>query len=320
MIAVSAMFITGLSVYATNDNLNIVKQANGDYMIYINGNETANFEFAFSNNPGADAAALTYYTNGTDGTGDNIAYVSSAIQAAVNFASPTYMWAKTSSGYIVNGVQIDLSQAIPEADLQAAANVTKKIPVNAVPTTTTVSNANGVTITLTVGKLVLTDTSAQYEYQIIPMPNTAEYNNLFSLATTISKFPSSANVTTLQKIQTYSTFNGLYNSLQPGASNANWLPVVNNEILQPADAQNGEQYIVWIKQTKGTNVTIDAQFMTSERQYDEKYTRDLVTTLLPMTGMDYTLEIVFGILLVATITVYIVVRRLENKNKRLNNK
>jgi len=311
-----AMLVTGISVYGTNENIEIVQKSSSSYLIYISGNEKTNFEFAFSNVEGVEPSPSSYKPIGTDGAGDNIAYIDSSTIGM--FSSSVYMWARIvgTTNYIEENKEINLSQAILDTDLQFAANVTKKIPVS-IDTTTTENIVDGATVTLTVGKIVIENPVGTYEYQIVPLTDTtllkiAEYNNFMSLATAIYEFPKSTNITMMQKIETYNTFKSVYDSLQPTAADANWILAENNEIPQPIDAKSGDNYIVWIKQTNNGVVTIDAQFMTSTRDYNAKTTRDLITGL-PVTGDDYTLLMTFGILAAASIIVYIVIRRLENK-------
>jgi len=326
-IIIAAMLIAGISVYAANESTEIVQQTNGDYMIYINNNEGTNFSFAFSDSSSAAETSLTYYTAGTDAKGNKVAYINTtilnnnpAIKTAVTAKPPVtiYMWAKVlnSQGtydYIEEAAPVNVGSAIQEEDVKAAGAVTNTIPVNINQTGPSTSDVNGVPTTVQTGTIELTDTSAQYEYQIVKLPSTDEYNNLFSLAATISKYLNSTNVSMIEKIDTYNTFNSLYNSLQPSAADSNWLPVTNYQILQPADTKNGDQYIVWIKNT--TTGEIDAQFMTSTQIPNQTWTREVISAL-PITGADYTLEIIFGILLVAAAGVYIVIRRLESKNRK----
>ena len=55
----------------------------------------------------------------------------------------------------------------------------------------------------------------------------------------------------------------LYNKLLPSASDKNWIEASNNEILQPEDAKEDEEFIVWIKNENGGTVKYDVQFLTS---------------------------------------------------------
>ena len=57
-----------LSIYATNENVEIVKKSSNDYLIYIKDNLDTDFSFAFSNNKNEDKALLTFKKAETDST------------------------------------------------------------------------------------------------------------------------------------------------------------------------------------------------------------------------------------------------------------
>ena len=45
-------------------------------------------------------------------------------------------------------------------------------------------------------------------------------------------------------------------------TNSEWTAVENSEILQPENTVEGDKYIVYIKETKGNDETVDAKFLT----------------------------------------------------------
>jgi len=144
LIFLLAVFILGIialqvSVYASNENIEILKKSNQDYLIYIKDNENTDFKFAFSNDKegkdlnfdkkaGLDSAP-------TNSNANKIAYVNNL---TINlFNNPTYMWAKTDSGYIVEGIEIDLDRAISATALKEISKVTKRISIDVSQTETT---------------------------------------------------------------------------------------------------------------------------------------------------------------------------------------
>ena len=54
--------------------------------------------------------------------------------------------------------------------------------------------------------------------------------------------------------------NKVYEKLKP-TNQDDWIEVQNNEILQPDDTKDGEQYILWLKEDNETNSKIDIQFL-----------------------------------------------------------
>ena len=312
-----SIVIMQISVYATNENIEILEKANGDYLIYIKDNLNNDFEFAFSNVANADKNSLSYMDSETDGTGENaskVAYVNSVTKKLFN--QPTYMWVRIGTNYILEGVQVDLSKAMHEYDLQYAASLTKEIEVDTTKTNTVKETIDGKEITTTVGKVVLTNINenANYSYILVKLPNSQEYNKLMDLATRVSKFNSTTNMYT--RINIYNEFLNTFNNLIPSDTD-NWINVQENEILQPEDAEDGEQYILWIRESQNNQTTkLDIQFLTSHKQYSEEKIIETITTKLPITYDNNTLLIVLAILILVSIVVCIRIKTLKNKEEK----
>lgn len=299
----SLILLLGLPVNAANENVQLVKQTETDYLIYINGNLDSSFEFAFSDDNTADKETLTYLSAATDAAegGNYIAYINSYT------TENKYMWAKDAEGtYFVEGIELDLSKAIPADELTAIQNVTKKIAVDTEQVQVEEKTINGNQVKVTTGKVVF-ENEGNYEYQIVKLPSVAEYNELMDLAERISKINSTTDMYT--KLGLYTKFNNLYNELSSALLEEKWIDVQNQEILQPEDTENGDKYVLWIREGN----TIDAQFLTS-KYVEEKVTEE-ITVKLPVTGDNNTLLIVLGILVVAIIVVSIRIKSLKKENK-----
>lgn len=310
-----ALITMQLSIFAANENIKIVKNSSSDYLIYIKDNLNSDFEFAFSNNQNEEKSSLTFKKAETDSTSDNankIAFVNSTTIEL--FKNPTYMWVKdTKENYIINGIQIDLTQAISKEKIEAIANVTKLIPVDTKQTNTTTTQVDGKTITTTIGKVVLPKTEGNYEYTIVKLPYSSEYENLVKLATKISKLNNETDMYT--KISVYKEFNGLVEKLRPNAT-SNWEKVEKNEIEQPADAEDGTQYVLWLKENNGNNSKQDVQFLTSQKEVSEEKIIEKITTKLPVTYDNNTLLIVLAVLIIVAIIVCIRIKVLSKKEKQ----
>lgn len=299
----SLILLLGLPVNAANENVQLVKQTETDYLIYINGNLDSSFEFAFSDDNTADKETLTYLSAATDSAegGNYIAYINSYT------TENKYMWAKDAEGtYFVEGVELDLSKAIPADELTAIQNVTKKIAVDTEQVQVEEKTIDGNQVTVTTGKVVF-ENEGNYEYQIVKLPSATEYNELMDLAERISKINSTTDMYT--KLGLYTKFNNLYNELSSALIEEKWIDVQNQEILQPEDTENGDKYVLWIREGN----TIDAQFLTS-KYVEEKVTEE-ITVKLPVTGDNNTLLIILGILVVAIIVVSIRIKSLKKENK-----
>ena len=292
--------LLGISVYATDGNIQIIKESDTNYLIYVKNNLDKPFEFAFSNDETEPTTYLEAATDSAEG-GNYIAYINSYTTAN------RYMWAKNDEGaYIVECVELDLSKAIPANELSVIQNVTKKIAVDTDQVQVEEKTINGNKVTVTTGKVVF-ENEGDYEYQIVKLPNTAEYNELMDLAERISKISSQTDMYT--KLGLYTKFNNLYKQLSSELLEENWIDVQNQEILQPEDTENGDKYVLWIREGN----TIDAQFLTSK--YVEEKVTEKITTKLPVTYDNNTLLIVLVILIVAIVVVSIRIKSLKNKDK-----
>lgn len=299
----SLILLLGLPVKAANKNVQLVKQTDTDYLIYVNGHLYSSFEFAFSDNNTTDKETLTYLSAAKDSAegGNYIAYINSYT------TEHKYMWAKDAEGaYFVEGVELDLSKAIPADELTAIQNVTKKIAVDTDQVQVEEKTIDGNQVTVTTGKVVF-ESEGNYEYQIVKLPSSEEYNELMDLAERISKINTSTDMYT--KLGLYIKFNNLYNKLSSELLRENWVKVENQEILQPENTENGDKYVLWIKEGN----TTDAQFLTSK--YVEEKVKEEITIKLPVTGDNNTLLIVLGILVVAIIVVSIRIKSLKKENK-----
>lgn len=312
LIILAIIFILGLvamqtSIFATNENIQILEKNTGDYIIYVKNNLNTDFEFAFSNDVNADKEALSYNLAETDSNGNKIAFINS--ETISLFSAPTYIWAKVGTEYVLEGIEVDLSKAINESNLQIAANLTKTIKVDTTKTNTTEETIEGKKVTTTVGKVVLVD---EGEYSYILIKESEEYDILRDLATRISKFNSETDMYT--QIQVYSEFFNKSKELAPN-NEAEWIKVENNEIIQPDDSEDGEKYILWIKEENGTTEKLDIQFLTSHKEYSEEKIVEIITTKLPVTYDNNILLIVLAILVAAIIFVCIRIKMLNKEEK-----
>lgn len=291
-------------VNASNENIQIL-QNNTEYLIYIKGNTDKTFKFGFSNDKSTEPE-LNKISETDSESGEIIAYVDNTTISM--FDNTTYMWAKLDDGdYLLKGVEVDLAKSAKSEDLQNATKITKIIEADATKTSTTEKEEDGKKITTTVGEIVLKE-DGNYSYIAIKLPNSVEYNNLMKLATKISKLNQETDM--YVQIQTYSEFLNLFNSLKPN-SEAGWIDVEKNIIYQPEDAEDGDEYVIWIKDNKTED--IDVQFLTSTKKYSEEKVKEIITTKLPVTYDNNVLLIVFAILVVLIVLVAIRIKYLSKK-------
>lgn len=295
-------FILGTKVFATNENLQIVKESDSKYLFYVKDNLDETFEFVFSNTE-TEPASSEYKDAGTDAAsnGNYIAYLDEYSTAN------KYLWVKNANGYVLEGVEVNLDEAIRKANLEDIATVTKRIDVDTTKTNVEDKEIDGNTVKVTTGKVVIND-EGDFQYQIVKVADSEEYSDFMDLAERISKFNSKTDMYT--QVEVYREFFDLFNGLSRDLVAEDWKDVENSEIMQPEDAKNGDKYVVWILQDGDI---LDAQFLTSK--YEETKVKEKITTKLPVTYDNNTLLIVFGILIIATIVVSVRINSLKRDDK-----
>lgn len=303
------------TVLGTNENIELLKKQSGDYLIYIKDNLNTDFEFAFSNNKNENKADLVFTESETDSTETNankIAFINSSNISKFN--TTTYMWAKKGENYILEGIEVDLSQAMNEKTLEELANVTKNVKTE-VKQEITEQESEGKKITTTVGKVVLPEEAKDYSFMLIKVEESGKAKELFNIANKIAKFSSEADMYT--KLKTYKAFSKAIEEVIANVNNENWTEVKNNEIAQPEDSKDGDQYVLLLGRKIRNEIELeDIQFLISTRKESEEKIIEKITTKLPVTYDNNTLLIVLAILIVSIIIVSIRINILSKKQEK----
>lgn len=302
MLVIIGMFTVGMPIlaYGANENLAIVKQADNSYIIYVKGYLNKEFHFAFSNDKNADVATLTFIDSAKDTANgeNNIAYATDAI-------TEKYIFVKTADKTEV--FEIDINDNISKENLESINNVSKKIPVTLEQELVVDKvNEEGTKITETVGVAKVANTFKNGEYQLSSRKSTDNNNKLFALAELLEKNEFTDKYT---KIKASKEFVDLKEKLETELKNEEWKKIDNNSISQPAEAQTGDQYILWLR---GENKT-DVHFLTSLRAYKEEEIEKEVKTILPYTYDNNTMLVIFAIVVVAIVLVSVRIAILKKK-------
>lgn len=303
MVVIIGLFTVGMPIlaYGANENLAIVEQADNSYIIYVKGYLNKEFQFAFSNDKNADVATLTFIDSAKDTANgeNNIAYATSTI-------AEKYMFVKTADKTEV--FEININDNISKENLESINTVSKKIPVTLEQELIVNEvNSEGTKITETVGVAKLVNSLKNGEYQLSPRTSTTDNNTLFALAELLEKNEFTDKYT---KIKASKEFFDLKEKLENELeSNEDWNKIENNSIAQPSEAQTGDQYILWIKGEK----TSDVHFLTSLRVYEEEEVEKEVKTILPYTYDNNTMLVVFAIIIVAIVIVAVRIAILKKK-------
>ena len=316
------MLVHMIVLAVTNENVQIIsntdEQGNTEYIVYIQELMQTNFASAVSNSASTPEQDLDFVT-ARDGEGNYVAQ----IDANAVTGDTTYLYVKYDGQESTEVLEIDLSNALDKTDMEYVENTTKRIDTETVEKLEEINEEiNGVQTTLTVGGLRITDTdNATYEYQLTKVTDNTPYSRLVELADELNS-ENYDQKDMYSKIQLTSEFYTLYNQLMEGAT---WTAVTDNEIRQPSDAIEGDQYVVLIRKTAedGTTATTDAKLMVSqinpykEVEPEKQETKTVQETAkLPITGDSIILFVALAMIVIALIIVFARMKKLNKKEDK----
>lgn len=298
------------SVAAANEGVELIKEADGDVVIYVDGLEGA-FEYALSDKTGATDMDLNYINSVADDKGNQVALIS-----ASDFAeTENNLYVKTEDKNVTTYV-LDFSDMLTQEKIEEVKNTSNRISTDVltgiVDRTETIEGKN---YTYTVGGLKINnDENAEYSYQIFKSTD-GRYSELQSLADELNS-ESYDSEPMYTKIELANNFYNLYNEL---LSEVNWQPVDESmEIKQPSDATEGDRYIVMLRKVAEDGTTYDAKFMISNFGMDEGEAKTAQvshqeTSKLPITGDSIVLFVLLAALVIIAIAVFIRMKKLNKK-------
>ena len=300
--------------HAAEDEKNIIilEKENGEKVIYINGIDTIDFKYAFSDN---EEENLNYLSAVKESNGVNVATLE---------ANQTYKYMFIQEETNSSKVELSSARTITEEELKEIEELTKIIDVETTDSNRNVSKKeDGTTVTKTTGKITIKP-EGEYQYQmweVLDKNNSSKELNetAVELYNQLSKLENATNM--YEKLQIEITIRDDYKKL---LDEAKWEDATNKEIMQPEDSQNGEKFVVLIQEVKdGETVKTDVQFMTTAREDDEdvEYTNTVQSkvvekkTKLPVTGENLILYIIFGVVIIAIIILAVRMKQKGNENE-----
>lgn len=313
------MLVPMIVLAVTNENVQIIsntdEQGNTEYIVYIQELMQTNFASAVSNSASTPEQDLDFVT-ARDGEGNYVAQ----IDANAVTGDTTYLYVKYDGQESTEVLELDLSNALDKTDMEYVENTTERIGTEIVSDLVEINEEqiNGVITTTTVGGLRITDTdNATYEYQLTKVTDNTPYSRLVELADELNS-ENYDQKDMYSKIQLTSEFYTLYNQLMEGAT---WTAVTDNEIRQPSDAIEGDQYVVLIRKTAEDGaITTDAKLMVSalvERDDQGSETRTVQETArLPITGDSIVLFVALAMVVIALIIVFVRMKKLNKKEDK----
>ena len=305
-------------VLGANEELQIVKTEQ-DYIIYVKDLAKTEFDFAISDKDNATEMELNYINSVEDEEGNQVAFVTQTkYNNELSTNAHNYLYIKTTEGVEIKEINFD--DAFDKAKMEEVETTTKRMETEVVTDIIEKDEeVEGVKVKVTVGGLKIIDTDqATYYYASTKLP-AEKYTELMELAEQINSSYNEMDM--YERIKTAKQFYNLYNELK---GLQNWLEVENMTIMQPNDAQKGEQYVVYLKKLdEDGNETIDVKLMTSYREDEEEKipgkteTRVVKETAkLPITGDSIILFVVLVAIVIIAIIVFIRMKKLQNKENK----
>lgn len=318
-ILMSLILIVMLSTTAkaAESDLEVIKSGE-DYIFYIEGYESAKFQFAFSNDSETKVTDLKFINNWTDNNDVYVACLDSEMK--IDLTKDVFIWIQNeNSEMILEGEKVDLSTVITSKEMSDLENLTKLIKVDLTQSTTKTEEVDGVKVSKTTGKLVITDNEEYtYKYNLIKVDTSTQVVEFLTKLDNISQ--NYSDMSMFEKIKEIKSLKILYENL---LNNINWTHVTNMTINQPEESVQGDKYIVLLQKSKDNDiVATDIQILNCyESEEIVKETEKIpvkVTTKLPVTGEDITLYVILGIivLIIIAVIIRIVVIKVKDKNEK----
>lgn len=307
LIAVFVIVIAPIATRAAEGTEGVIlEKTTGEKIIYLKGMDSTEFKYAFSNNE-SDAQSASYITATKDSNNEYVANMA---------AGETYKYMFIQEEENTTTVELNTFKSIKEKEIEDVEKLTKIIKISAEESDSTVSNNNGTTVTTTTGKIVIKD-DGDYQYQLIEIvdknsststinPTALElYNQLSALANAEKMYDK-----LVAEVKIRDDFKKLIDD-------ATWKDAKNKTITQPKDSQEGEKFVVLIREVEdGDPIREDVQFMTCDRKdaegVEETQRQVEKKTKLPVTGENLALYIIFGIIILAIIILIVRMRKAKN--------
>lgn len=316
VIAIMLIGIVSVPVLASTNEKVILKNSDNEYLIYFKEFCRKEFQFAISKDSKTAEADLNFVNSAKDQPASaagtlNVAYIDEASFESIFGKNPTslvaYIWVKDAEdNTVIKADKLDLNEAVTDKMIETVNGTTKRIDVDTEKQYQRNVVEDGVSKTVTVGKVVLNEKEgAKYSYVLTKLDDkTTGANKLFELADTLKNSIDDTYINLSLSKQFYD----LYVKLMP--SNSEWTAVENSEILQPENTVEGDKYIVYIKETKGNDETVDAKFLTCVYKEEKTITE---TVKLPVTfDSGAILFTVLGIIIIA-LAIFVFIRIKSNK-------
>lgn len=300
-------------VAAANEGVQLIQTTDGNIVVYVDGLEKTEFDYALSDKADATEMELNYINSVTDDEGNQVALITTEDLAE-------YLYIRKSDNTVTTiQLNVDVNTMFTQDKMALVENTTKRIATEESkeeqPLNTRNEVIDGITYTYAVGGLKITDDqNATYSYVMVNTSSNEDYNELQNLANGLNDNSKSM----YERIKIANDFYNKYNELISDANIENsWQEVKDMKILQNEDYENEEHYVVLLKKVAEDGTTYDAKFMTTDNRGTEslenQVTESQETSKLPITGDSIVLFVVLAALVIVAVVVFIRMKKLNKK-------
>lgn len=302
---------------AENENLQIIKTAEGKYIIYAKG-VTSEFKYGLSATE-IDPEDELAVSGGSNSVLDN--QEESHVAIVTEADNDKYIYIKTAEETVTT--KLNLDKAFTQENMNEVKTTTERISTtHKADMSKRVEMVEGTERTVTTGGLEI-NKEGTYEYAITKVPAKGEASNEYRELIDLAKILENRNgeydkLSKYERLETEKRFYDLYNEVK---ENQEWLPVEEMKVLQPEGSQAGDEYIVFLKEVdeEGNAKTVDAKFMIAAREEDkgvavtESQRAVKETAKLPITGDSLILFAILAVIILVAIVVFIRMKKLQGK-------
>ena len=297
-------------VAAANEGVQLIQTTDGNIVVYVDGLEKTEFDYALSDKADATEMELNYINSITDDEGNQVALITTEDLAE-------YLYIRKSDNTVTTiQLNVDVNTMFTQDKMALVENTTKRIATEEDENLSSREEVrDGITYTYTVGGLKITDDqNATYSYVMVNTSSNEDYNELQNLANGLNDNSKSM----YERIKIANDFYNKYNELISDANIENsWQEVKDMKILQNEDYENEEHYVVLLKKVAEDGTTYDAKFMTTDNRGTEslenQVTESQETSKLPITGDSIVLFVVLAALVIIAVVVFIRMKKLNKK-------
>ena len=306
------MLVPFSRVAAANEGVQLIQTDNG-VVIYVEGLEKTEFDYALSDKADATEMELNYINSVTDDEGNQVALITTEDLAE-------YLYIRKSDNTVTTiQLNVDVNTMFTQDKMALVENTTKRIATEEDENISSREEVrDGITYTYTVGGLKITDDqNATYSYVMVNTSSNEDYNELQNLANGLNDNSKSM----YERIKIANDFYNRYNELISNANIENsWQEVKDMKIIQNEDYENEEHYVVLLKKVAEDGTTYDAKFMTTDNRGTEEIipasTQEVQTqetSKLPITGDSIVLFVLLAALVIVAVVVFIRMKKLNKK-------